>query len=139
MNVLATLGDSFLDFAVALPIYSQYLSGQIENPAKQKEDQVANNHLRRLALEKGLKGFLNSIKIILSGSAANWLLPGYVIDDEHSQKFLTQVTDQKAFGDMIEAIIGVLLVSTGYAATIRFMAWLGLDVSWTEQSGKSYL
>src|SRR6185503_7148625 len=35
---------------------------------------------------------------------------------------------QKAFADMIEALIGVFLISTNYLTTIKFMKWFGLDV-----------
>ena len=37
---------------------------------------------------------------------------------------------------MIEALIGAFLISTGYSTTIKFMNWLGLDVTLSDKDGQ---
>lgn len=136
MSILSTYGDSFLKMAVSIAIYPDFVSGKIPKPGAKKDAEVRNSNLRRLASKRGLMSYLNSTKIVFIGGNANWLPPGYTISGEHADRYLKQKIDQKAFGDMIEALIGAFLISTGDATTIRFMNWLGLHVVWNESTGK---
>ena len=139
MDTLATLGDSFVKLIVSLSIYHQYVSGDVKQPSVKKDNEVSNKKLGILARSKALHNYLNSTEVVFNGNAANWLPPGYKIDGSHRNRFLIQEINQKTLGDMIEAIIGALLISTDYSTTIKFMHWLGLDVIWIEQNGKNYL
>ena len=139
MNTLATYGDSFLKMTVSASIYPGYVSGEIQKPGIKKDAEVRNSHLRKLALDRGLKPFINLTKIILNGGSANWLPPGYTVTGEYADRYLRQESNQKALGDMIEALIGAFLISTNYATTIKFMDWLGLHVVWKESTGKGCL
>ncbi|CAF4312506.1 unnamed protein product [Rotaria sp. Silwood2] len=127
MENLEILGDCFLKLAISMSLYHQYpfdCSGKLTS---KKDKQVSNENLYRLAKKKELINYLYVDKVIYEGEEANWIPPGYKINDETSKKYTKQKAKPKAFADMIEALIGAFLISTNYITTIKFMKWLGLD------------
>jgi endoribonuclease Dicer len=136
MESLATLGDAFLKLAVSLSLYHRYPSYSIGELTKARSKQVSNDNLYRISIEKGLNHYLNTTKISFCGNDANWIPPGYTIDEGNSERYLKQKPKRKVLADMIEALIGAVLISTGYSAAIKFMNWLGLDVIPIDQHGK---
>ncbi|CAF1209309.1 unnamed protein product [Rotaria sordida] len=128
---LEVLGDCFLKLAVSMALYYQYPSADAGLLTVKKNKQISNENLYRLAIQKELKSYLNANKIEVRGQNANWLPPGYMINDTESiigQRYAYQTAKRKAFSDMIEAFIGAFLISTNYTTTIQFMHWLGLRV-----------
>ena len=138
MENLEILGDCFLKLAVSMSLYHRYPLAGAGGLTVEKANHISNANLYRISVEKRLRPYLNVMKIVFRGKDANWLPPGYVINETEQTKFnqesgqLQRYTKQsakrKAFADMIEAFIGAFLVSTNYAITIQFMKWLGLDV-----------
>ncbi|CAF2139709.1 unnamed protein product [Rotaria magnacalcarata] len=125
------LGDSFLKLMVSMALYYRYPSASPGLLTAKKIKQISNENLYRLAVQKQLKNYLNVKKIVFRGKDANWLPPGYKINEPElttGQQYSHQNAKRKAFSDMIEAFIGAFLISTNYITTIKFMDWLGLDV-----------
>ncbi|CAF4363360.1 unnamed protein product [Rotaria sp. Silwood2] len=125
------LGDCFLKLAVSMSLYYRYHLASAGLLTAKKIKQISNENLYRLVVKKQLKNYLNVNKIVFRGKDANWLPPGYSIDETKltiSEQFSHQKAKRKAFSDMIEAFIGAFLISSNYKTTIEFMHWLGLDV-----------
>jgi len=126
MENLEVLGDCFLKLGMSLALYHQYPKGNSGKLTSNKDRQVANKFLHRLATRKDLKNYLYAKKVEYTGKGASWTPPGYTVTSDESDKYQKQNAKQKAFADMIEALIGAFLISTDYGTTIRFMHWLGL-------------
>lgn len=124
---LEVLGDCFLKLAVSISLYYRHPLAGAGVLTVQKKRQISNNNLYRLAVENELKAYLNVKKVVFRGKDANWLPPGYKVD-ELGERYTHQSTKRKTFSDMIEALIGAFLISSNYTTTIKFMHWLGLDV-----------
>ncbi len=136
MRSLATLGDSFLELVTAMSYYHRYPSDDIGDVTNKKKKEVSNENLYQLSTKTELKHYINSIKTDFYGKNANWIPPGYTINEDNSQRYLKQKVERKPFSDMIEALIGAFLISTDCSTTIKFMKWLGLDVIPTDEEGK---
>jgi endoribonuclease Dicer len=128
MENLEILGDCFLKLAMSMSLYHKYPSDGSGKLTSEKDRQVSNKNLRRLVMEKELQNYLYNNEIKYGGKEANWMPPGYTTVEENSERYLKQKAKRKAFADMSEALIGAFLISTDYMTTIKFMAWLGLDV-----------
>ncbi|CAF1273759.1 unnamed protein product [Rotaria sordida] len=128
MENLEILGDCFLKLAISMSFYHQYPFDNVGKLTLKKDKQVSNENLYQLAKKQELINYLYVDKLIYEGKEANWIPPGYKIDEEISQKYTKQKAKRKAFADMIEALIGAFLISTNYITTMKFMKWLGLDV-----------
>ncbi|CAF3242033.1 unnamed protein product [Rotaria sp. Silwood2] len=125
------LGDSFLKLTVSMSLYYRHPLASAGSLTEKRIKQISNENLYRLAVQRQLKHFLYVNKIVFRGKDANWLPPGYVIDEANStlgKRHSHQNAKRKAFSDMIEAFIGAFLISSNYTTTIKFMYWLGLDV-----------
>ncbi len=128
MENLEILGDCFLKLAMSMALYHRYPRDNAGKLTSKKDGQVSNENLYRLAMKKELQNYLSTHEIRYGGKEANWLPPGYTIDEEISNRYLKQRVKRKAFADMIEALIGAFLISTDYSTTLKFMNWLGLYV-----------
>jgi dsRNA-specific ribonuclease len=128
MENLKILGNCFLKLAISMSFYHQYPSDGAGKLTPKKDKQVSNENLHRLAMKKELKNYLYINKLIYGGTEANWIPPGFTVDEENTERYTKQKTKWKAFADMIKALIGAFLISTDYITTIKFMKWLGLDV-----------
>jgi len=128
MENLEILGDCFLKLAMSMALYHRYPRDNAGKLTSKKDGQVSNKNLYRLAMEKELQNYLSAHEIRYGGKEANWLPPGYTIDEEISNRYLKQRVKRKAFADMIEALIGAFLISTDYSTTLKLMSWLGLYV-----------
>ena len=136
MENLEILGDCFLKLAVSLCLYHRYPSANSGSLTIEKAKQISNSNLFRLCIRQKLRYFINSTKVELRGKRANWLPPGYVTNTELAEKrYMSMELKQKGFADMIEAFIGVYLVSTDCITTLRFMKWLGIDVIPLDENG----
>ncbi|CAF3158650.1 unnamed protein product [Rotaria sp. Silwood2] len=125
------LGDSFLKLAVSMSLYYRHPSADSGLLTATRSKQISNENLYRLAMQRHLKNYLNVNRVIFRGKDANWLPPGYVIDEANltlKQRYYQQNAKKKAFSDMIEAFIGAFLISSNYTTTIKFIHWLGIDV-----------
>lgn len=126
MENLEILGDCFLKLAMSLALYHQYPNGDSGVLTSNKDRQVSNKFLYGLATKRDLKKYIYARKVDYTGKNANWIPPGYTVSPTESDEYRKQNAKQKAFADMIEALIGAFLISTDYGTTIRFMSWLGL-------------
>ena len=136
---LEVLGDCFLKLAVLMSLYYRYPSASAGLLTIQKMRQISNNNLYRLAMKNELKTYLYAKKIDFRGKYANWIPPGYKVDETKKivgERYTHQTAKRKAFSDMIEALIGAFLISSHYITTIKFMYWLGLDVIPSDSLGK---
>ncbi|CAF4641593.1 unnamed protein product, partial [Rotaria sp. Silwood2] len=146
MENLEILGDCFLKLTVSMSLYHRYPLASAGALTIEKAKQISNENLYRIAIEKKLKLYLNVMKINFRGKDANWLPPGYIINDIEQiknnknvlnlKRYNNQYVKRKAFADMIEAFIGAFLISTDYTITIQFMKWLGLDVIPLDENSK---
>ncbi|CAF1053013.1 unnamed protein product [Adineta ricciae] len=128
MENLEILGDCFLKLAVSLSRFHRDPSGDAGDLTVKKDWLVSNQNLYELAMKKGLQHYLNADKPVYSGKQANWVPPGYKVNEDDAERYLQAKVKRKAVADMIEAMIGCYLVSTNYVTTMKFMQWLGLDV-----------
>jgi endoribonuclease Dicer len=136
MENLEILGDCFLKLTVSMSLYYRYPSANVGELTIKKIKEISNENLYRLAIEKKLKNYLYTEKIIFQGKDSNWLPPGYILKQNDEKKYTHQKAKRKAFADMIEALIGAFLISSNYIITIKFMYWLGLDVIPYDHNGK---
>ncbi|CAF1465863.1 unnamed protein product [Adineta steineri] len=128
MENLEMLGDCFLKLSMSLSLYHQYVDGAGKLTSKRSE-QISNDNLYRLALQKNLQNYLNINKPVYEGQKANWIPPGYKITNgDISKRYTTQEATRKALPDMAEALIGASLVKNGNIPTIKLIDWLGADV-----------
>src|SRR5262249_19728625 len=128
MENLEILGDCFLKLIVSMCLYHRYPFAGAGALTIEKGKQISNENLYRITVQKKLKAYLNVMKINFRGEDANWIPPGYIINEIEQKQYKNQRVKRKAFADMIEAFIGAYLISTNYFITIQFMKWLGLDV-----------
>lgn len=138
---LEVLGDSFLKVIVSLSLYYRYPNANAGLLSEKRKGQISNENLYRLAVQKQLKNYLNVEKIVFRGKDANWLPPGYKVNEiqqSDGQQYRYQQAKRKAISDMIEAFIGAFLISSNYMTTIQFMDWLGLDVIPRTEQGRYY-
>jgi endoribonuclease Dicer len=136
MESLEILGDCFLKVGVSESLYQRYPFDDIGDLTKKGNEQISNSNLSRIAMEKGLQHYLNTTKVIFCGGNANWIPPGYTINEENSKRYLEQKVKSKLLADMIEALIGAVLVYSADSAAIEFMKWLGLDVISIDEHSK---
>jgi dsRNA-specific ribonuclease len=120
-----------------MSLYHRYPSDGAGKLTPKKDKQVSNENLHRLAMKKKLQNYLNVNKSTYEGKEANWIPPGYGINEDTPERYTKQKVKRKAFADMIEALIGVYLISTDYITTMKFMQWLGLDVIPTDSQSKN--
>lgn len=138
---LEVLGDSFLKVIVSLSLYYRYPNANAGLLSEKRKGQISNENLYRLAVQKQLKNYLNVEKIVFRGKDANWLPPGYKVNEiqqSDGQQYRYQKAKRKGISDMIEAFIGAFLISSNYTTTIQFMDWLGLDVIPRTEQGRYY-
>ena len=137
MENLEILGDCFLKLTVSMCLYHRYPSASAGSLTVEKAKQISNANLYRITVQKSLKDYLNAIKTTFRGKDANWIPPGYTINQSNQinvdhelglRHYTHQKVKRKAFADMIEAFIGAYLISTDYIVTMKFMEWLDLDV-----------
>jgi dsRNA-specific ribonuclease len=126
MENLEILGDCFLKLGMSMSLYHQYPSNGSGKLTSEKDRQVSNANLYRLATKTDLKKYINFNKVTYAGKEANWIPPGFIVNEENADGYTKQKAKRKAFADMMEGLIGAFLVSTDYSTTIRFMKWLGL-------------
>ena len=134
MENLEILGDCFLKLTVSLSLYHRYPLAGAGSLTVEKAKQISNENLYRIAIQKDFYSYLYALKTDFRGKSANWIPPGYIINQDESilKRYQTQKVKRKAFADMMEGLIGAFLISTNYFLTIQFMSWLGLDVLPTE-------
>jgi dsRNA-specific ribonuclease len=137
MENLEILGDCFLKLAMSMSLYHKYPSDGAGKLTPKKDKQVSNANLYQLAMKKELKNYLYFNRLNFGGTEANWLPPGFTVDEVNAERYTKQKAKRKAFADMIEALIGTFLISTDYFTTIKFMKWLGLDVIPIDEQGKN--
>lgn len=140
MENLEILGDCFLKLATSMCLYHRYPSASAGPLTEEKAKEISNKNLYRIAVQKRLKPYLNATRIFFRGDNANWIPPCYNINDNSELiRYDYQKVKRKAFADMIEAFIGVFLVSTDYTTTLKFMKWLGIDVIPLDENSKRNL
>jgi endoribonuclease Dicer len=137
MENLEILGDCFLKLTVSMSLYHRHPLAGAGALTVEKAKQISNGNLYRIAVQKKLKSYLNVMKINFRGEDANWIPPGYILNETEQikqtdelglKRYKNQKVKRKAFADMMEAFIGAFLISTNYFITIQFMKWLVLDV-----------
>ncbi|UJR09291.1 hypothetical protein I4U23_013534 [Adineta vaga] len=134
MESFEILGDCFLKLTISLCFYHRYPLAGAGALTVEKAKQISNGNLYAIAFLKKLKSYLNAKKVDFRGDDANWIPPGYVVQETNAndvlelKRYKYQTVKRKAFADMMEAFMGAFLLSTDYATTIQFMKWLGLDV-----------
>ncbi|CAF1083057.1 unnamed protein product, partial [Didymodactylos carnosus] len=145
MENLEILGDCFLKLAVSMSMYYKNPQENAGYLTVAKTKLISNATLYRCVIRKKLKCYLYAQKIVYRGKDANWLPPGYIVNDDNCNKMIDdddkknvytlgskcytkQVTKRKAFADMLEAMIGATLITSGYGCAMKLMEWLGLNV-----------
>jgi endoribonuclease Dicer len=135
---LEVLGDCFLKLVVSMSLYHRYPLAGAGFLTTEKKKQISNANLYRIAIQNNLQTYLNIKKIVFRGKDANWLPPGYEIDQGKviiGERYTHHNAKRKAFSDMIEAFIGTFLISSNYRTTLKFMHWLDLDVIPFDEQG----
>lgn len=128
MENLEILGDCFLKLSMSMSLYHKFPLDIVGKLTNKKDRQISNKNLHQLAKNKALLNYLHADQFTCKGKQANWIPPGYKVNDENQYRYTKQKAKRKAFADMMEALIGAFVISTDYSTTIKFMQWLGLDV-----------
>ena len=68
-----------------------------ENYQKRRDSIISNDNLYQLAMKTDLKNYLYVNEVKYEGKQANWLPPGYIVNEAYSERYLKQKTKRKAF------------------------------------------
>lgn len=120
MTSLASLGDSFLKLSTVFAVYHQYPHENVDKFTIEKSDIVSNSTLRRASIKKQLIQFMHTKEVRFETQKLHWIPPGYVASESDSH-FRKQECSKKCPADLVEALIGAVLLSTGCTATLKFM------------------
>jgi Ribonuclease III domain len=118
---LETIGDSFLKMTTCLYLHQKYPAYHEGRLSFLKDQQISNYNLYRLGKELGLPAFV--INQVLE-PLVNFTPPGYKALGERG---LVELND-KGLADVLEAIIGMILMECGSASALTLMTSLGLKV-----------
>ncbi|KAK2990483.1 hypothetical protein RJ640_011650 [Escallonia rubra] len=135
LNSLATLGDSFLKYAVCQQFFTMHQNHHEGLLSAKKDKIISNATLCKLGCDRKIPGFIRNEPF----EPKMWIIPGdpsvhYVLEEE----LLSTTTKAysrgrrkvkgKAVADVVEALIGAFLSSGGEVAALSFMDWLGIKV-----------
>jgi dsRNA-specific ribonuclease len=148
---LETLGDAFLKWSVSEFLFDK----TVEMPelteghlTSLKGQLVSNYNLCRLSREHL---FNEELTVTEFAPRFNWMPPGFVLNQDpnieqtperqaRQLKRTTQLVNDKAIADSMEALIGAIILSRGVKDAAKFVTKLGIDVGFDGKvSGKHWL
>ncbi|XP_027162338.1 endoribonuclease Dicer homolog 2-like isoform X2 [Coffea eugenioides] len=135
LTLLATLGDSFLKYAVSQQLFKRHQNHNIDLLTEDRKKIISNKALYNLGCHKKIRGFIRIDRF----DPKTWIIPG-----DNSQTYTLQkevlstgrivydrekrTTKIKQVADVFEALIGVFICTTSERAALAFMKWMGLEV-----------
>ncbi|KAJ4721644.1 Endoribonuclease Dicer-like [Melia azedarach] len=135
LKSLATLGDSFLKYAVSQHLFKTYQKDREGLLTAEKEKVISNVALCKRGFDHKLPGFIRTE----SFRPERWMIPGdnsgsdSLNEDSlsHTRKIYvvgTRKVDMKTVADAVEALIGAFLSTGGENAGLIFLDRIGIKV-----------
>ncbi|XP_020265696.1 endoribonuclease Dicer homolog 4-like isoform X2 [Asparagus officinalis] len=144
------LGDSFLKYIVGRHSFLSYQGLDEGQLTKKRSSMVNNSHLYELAIQKNLQVYIRD-ELFLPSNFFALGRPCKVVCDvdiqssiHHQQGNGSTVNakeasnvkctrshrwiHRKTIADVVEALVGVFLVESGFRAAIAFLQWIGMQV-----------
>ncbi|XP_058092757.1 endoribonuclease Dicer homolog 2-like isoform X3 [Magnolia sinica] len=140
LESLETLGDSFLKYVASQQLFRDNKQDR-EGPLTHKRESIISNaNLCKLGCSRKLPGFIRNERF----DPKQWVIPGdpcgcYWKDEMFVSPLKkiyyegTRPMNSKVISDVVEALIGAYLSTSGELAALYFMKWLGLEVDFVNE------
>ncbi|XP_045805840.1 endoribonuclease Dicer homolog 2-like [Trifolium pratense] len=132
---LATLGDSFLKYAVSQQLFSTYQNHHEGLLSVKRKKIICNAALCKLGCGSRIPGFIRNEPF----DPKTWTIPGYKSSGFKLEETVFKGTKiytsgnkklkRKVVADVVEALIGAFLSTGGETAALLFMDWIGIKVN----------
>ncbi|KAJ6645555.1 Endoribonuclease Dicer [Pseudolycoriella hygida] len=149
MERLETLGDSFLKLTTSAYFYHKFPVLNEGYLSMLKVNQISNYNLYRLGKKRNLAEYMAAHQF---QPRYNWLPPGFLANIDECivnkkpkgkgavlsyNKFLSQPISDKRIADCCEALIGAYLLTSGPVGGVKFMNWLGIRITDSDEIDNS--
>ncbi|XP_055335150.1 LOW QUALITY PROTEIN: endoribonuclease Dicer-like [Paramacrobiotus metropolitanus] len=126
MERMETIGDAFLKMTTCLYLFMEYPKYHEGRLTEIKGIQVSNYNLYRLGKLKNLQSYIVNLNV-LADAKRFYLPPGFVPLDrlQEPNRYDLPLRD-KSLADVVEALIGMMLLEVNAYYAQRFMEWMGL-------------
>ncbi|XP_055346103.1 endoribonuclease Dicer-like [Paramacrobiotus metropolitanus] len=126
MERMETIGDAFLKMTTCLYLFMEYPKYHEGRLTEIKGIQVSNYNLYRLGKLKNLEKYIVNFNVM--GDVRRYYLPpGFIpLDSSQEPERCTQSLRDKSLADVVEALIGMMLLEVNAYYAQRFMEWMGL-------------
>ncbi|XP_015960524.2 endoribonuclease Dicer homolog 2 isoform X2 [Arachis duranensis] len=132
---LKTLGDSFLKYATSQHLFQTYPNHHEGLLTVKREKIISNAALCKFGCSCNLPGFIRNSRF----DPQTWAVPGNKsislkleeLDSKGAKAFVSgkRKLRRKVIADVVEALIGAYLSTSGEAAALLFMNWVGIKVN----------
>ncbi|KAL5998516.1 hypothetical protein ACLOJK_009459 [Asimina triloba] len=138
LESLETLGDSFLKYAASQQLFRDHKDHHEGLLSTKKDKMISNNTLFALGCKRELQGFIRNECF----DPKHWTVPGdysgYFWEEEmfssmNIYKMGTRNFKRKVVADVVEALIGAYLSTTGELSALIFMEWLGMRINFVNK------
>ncbi|XP_058092762.1 endoribonuclease Dicer homolog 2b-like isoform X2 [Magnolia sinica] len=140
LESLETLGDSFLKYVVSQQLFRDNKQDREGTLSLKRESMISNANLCKLGCNRKLPGFIRNERF----DPKQWVIPGdpcgcYWKDEMFVSPLKkiyyegTRPMNSKVISDVVEALIGAYLSTSGELAALYFMKWLGLLVDFVKE------
>lgn len=134
MERLETMGDSFLKMISCIYLFLEYASYHEGRLSYLKDQQVSNRNLYQLAKVKDIPSYISDH--VLEPTEPRFMPPGFrakvrsstgvdPVDGGLCPRTMQAVRD-KSVADVVEALIGLILLETNARGAQQFMEFMGL-------------
>ncbi|KAH0713477.1 hypothetical protein KY289_009436 [Solanum tuberosum] len=139
LESLETLGDAFLKYAVGKQQFKTYENHHEGLLCVKKGKIISNVALCKLGCARKIPGFIRNEPFNLQA----WLIPGdssqvhsfneeFMMSSDKMYSRIKQKIRSKRVADVVEALIGAYLSSSGEVAALSLMKWLGMDIDFVD-------
>ncbi|QHO06443.1 hypothetical protein HN51_065296 [Arachis hypogaea] len=132
---LETLGDSFLKYATSQHLFQIYPNHHEGLLTVKREKIISNAALCKFGCSCNLPGFIRNSRF----DPQTWAVPGdksislklEELDSKGAKAFVSgkRKLRRKVIADVVEALIGAYLSTSGEEAALLFMNWVGIKVN----------
>ncbi|EDV28815.1 uncharacterized protein TRIADDRAFT_52064 [Trichoplax adhaerens] len=130
---LEFLGDRYLNYKITLTTLLEHPSWSINEVINRMRFLTKNKKLFRLGAGRRIPYYIVGCPFNQNKS---WVPPGFVINQTVSElsiamsrEYTHQPLTKKAIADCVEGLIGYLCLVCGRNSVLRFMRWLGFEIS----------
>lgn len=120
---LELIGDSLLKLVITIKILNEFPDERKEILSTKRSNIIDNFNLYIRAIEKNIPPYI----ITDEYQKGNFIPPSYIMKEDFQQFHNKKILSDKDIADVIEAIIGAYLISSGQKAAIRLMNFFNLQ------------